>query len=110
MKLWVGQIPGDAELWVIDQDDQLRIQDDQVWIFKVSLNTWLLCDRNEYRELLKRVALESDYVRACRAYKRKWSEVNNPAHQFGDGTSSVLDMKWAGGASGDVANSRRKFE
>lgn len=110
MKLWVGQIQGNSDLWVIDQEDPSRIQDDQVWIFRVSLNTWQLFDRIKYRKLLKPVSQESEYELACRAYKRKWSELHNSKHQFGDGISNILDMRWAGGGSGDVANVRRKFE
>ena len=110
MKLWVGKVQGDDDLWVVDQEDPSRIQGDRVWIFRVSLNTWQLVDRNQYRKLLSPVSSESEYVYACRAYKRKWSEVHNPGHQFGDGISNVLDMRWAGGGAGDVANTRRKFE
>ena len=109
MKLWVGKIQGDDDLWVIDQLDQSSMQGERVWLFRFSLNTWVLVNREEYRKLLQPVTEREEYERGARAYKIKISEIKNPNHQFTDGVSGVIDMGWAGGGSGDCANVRRKF-
>lgn len=105
-RLWVGIDRESREIYVYDCSDKDAIVDNEVWLYAVAKNTWIKVDRKLFRKKLR----PSENPEAERAYLRKFSQVTNPNHRFGDGLSDILDMKWAGGARGDVANTRRRYE